>query len=197
MPMLDAAQDNSDTPKNESNLPGQITPTINDVLIGRGAFINSYTGNVKFRTFALPYKRRFDQASGAEKRIISLEIVTQLKLLDPPARFLKRPDNELHRPVPLENGRYQLAPRGVDGPWEEVSLDKACLKVCQSLRDLKQPEEVEHILDCDYYDTQGDADQELSATGHVQHYEHPSTNNVCVQHENLGYMEGSNVMTSL
>ncbi|KAL3802847.1 hypothetical protein HJC23_007624 [Cyclotella cryptica] len=143
----DFSQDESLVSEHFHLLDEKITPTSNDVLIGRGAFINSYIGNVKFRTFASQQKHRFDMASGSEKRAISLELVMQIKALSPPGRFLRRPHSAIHQPVPLSNGKYQIAPRGVDGPWEEVSLDIACLKVCQSMRDLKPDYALPHSHD--------------------------------------------------
>jgi hypothetical protein len=138
--------------QDERSLPDKkITPTYNDILIGRGAFINNYVGNVKFRMFASQQKHRFDAASGSEKRAISLELVMQIKALDPPGRFLRRPHSAIHQPFPLSSGKYQLAPRGVEGPWEEVSLDTACLKVCQSMRDLKPEYPLPHSHDTKMY----------------------------------------------
>ena len=55
----------------------------------------------------------------------------------PPGRFLKRDSNALQKPIALDDGKYKLPPRGLEGPWEEVSNDKAHAKVMQVLRDLK------------------------------------------------------------
>jgi len=57
--------------------------------------------------------------------------------LHPPGRFLKRAPYALQEPILLSDGRYQLPPRGLEGPWEEVSDEKACAKATQVLRDIK------------------------------------------------------------
>lgn len=66
-----------------------------------------------------------------------------MKQLVPPARFLKRDPRALQQAVPTGNGNYRLPPRGLEGPWEEVSADKACAKTIQVLRDLKIREEAQ------------------------------------------------------
>lgn len=37
----------------------------------------------------------------------------------------------------LSDGKYQLPPRGLEGPWEIVTADKAHAKTIQVLRDMK------------------------------------------------------------
>lgn len=108
-----------------------IIPSPNDILIGRGPFINNYQGNKNFRTLAMQHKNRFDNASGAGKRAISLYLVNQIKCLDPPGRFIKRPATSPN------NHQRRLAPRGIEGPWIQVNEEASVNKVCQSLRDLK------------------------------------------------------------
>ncbi|KAL7535282.1 hypothetical protein ACHAXR_006393 [Thalassiosira sp. AJA248-18] len=120
-----------------SNVYKEILPSPNDVLLGRGAFINDHSGNRQFRTLALNRKAQFDAANPTDRRTISLEIVTLTKALDPPGRFLKRAPYALQEPVLLSDGKYQLPPRGLEGPWEAVSDDKACAKAIQVMRDLK------------------------------------------------------------
>lgn len=118
-----------------------IIPTQNDIIIGRGAFINSHIGNIQFRVFCAERKGRFDSSSPAEKRTCALEVIDLVKQLNPPGRFLKRDPRALHQAVPTGDGNYQLPPRGLEGPWEEVSADKACAKTVQVLRDLKMRDE--------------------------------------------------------
>mmetsp|Transcript_16936 Transcript_16936/g.30647 ORF Transcript_16936/g.30647 Transcript_16936/m.30647 type:complete len:207 (-) Transcript_16936:71-691(-) len=115
-----------------------LVPTQNDVLLGRGAFINEHDGNRRFRSFALERKLQFDTATPASRRIISREIVTLTRELHPPGRFLKRSPFAQQGPILLSDGKsYRLPPRGLEGPWEEVSDEKACAKATQVLRDLK------------------------------------------------------------
>lgn len=70
-----------------------------------------------------------------------MEVIDLVKQLVPPARFLKRDPRALQQAIPTGNGNYRLPPRGLEGPWEEVSSDKACAKTIQVLRDLKMREE--------------------------------------------------------
>ena len=117
--------------------PGDIIPTNNDIIIGRGAFINNHQGNIQFRNLCYEKKERFDTSSPGEKRICASEIMDTVKRMVPPGRFLKRDPGALQAPVLTGDGSYQLPPRGLEGPWEEVSDDKACAKTIQVLRDLK------------------------------------------------------------
>ncbi len=56
-----------------------VVPTDNDVLLGRGAFINEHPGNRQFRTLALEHKAEFDGSSPADRRKISAKIVELTK----------------------------------------------------------------------------------------------------------------------
>eukprot|EP00585_Thalassiosira_rotula_P012462 CAMPEP_0196131212 /NCGR_PEP_ID=MMETSP0910-20130528/1312_1 /TAXON_ID=49265 /ORGANISM="Thalassiosira rotula, Strain GSO102" /LENGTH=327 /DNA_ID=CAMNT_0041390659 /DNA_START=122 /DNA_END=1103 /DNA_ORIENTATION=- len=128
-----AAQDNGISP-----VYSDLVPTQNDVLLGRGAFINEHEGNRQFRSFALERKLQFDTATPTNRRTISREIVTLTKELHPPGRFLRRSPFAQQGPILLSDGKsYRLPPRGLEGPWEEVSDEKACAKATQVLRDLK------------------------------------------------------------
>ena len=59
-----------------------IVPTDNDVLLGRGAFINDHSGNRLFRTLALEHKAEFDAGNATEKREISTKVVQLTKGTD-------------------------------------------------------------------------------------------------------------------
>ena len=43
----------------------------------------------------------------------------------------------MQEPVLLSDGKYQLPPRGLEGPWEEVIEEQACAKATQVMRDIK------------------------------------------------------------
>ncbi len=43
----------------------------------------------------------------------------------------------MQEPVLLPDGKYELPPRGLEGPWEEVSEDQAYAKAIQVMRDSK------------------------------------------------------------
>lgn len=102
----------------------QIVPTDHDVLSGRGVNIAQHPGNERFRALV---NSRYDsnycsQYSTPEKRAVATEIITHIKSLDPPGRFLKRV------------GRSKNA-RGLEGPWEELTEQEVIKKTCQALRD--------------------------------------------------------------
>jgi hypothetical protein len=95
-----------------------------DVLCGRGVNIAQHPGNERFRTLV---NTRYDESycttyTTSEKRAIADEVIKHINALDPRGRFLKR------------CGRSQTS-RGLNGPWEELSLQESIKKTCQALRD--------------------------------------------------------------
>lgn len=116
-----------------------------DVLNGRGVNIASHPGNERFRS--LINTRQDDSYctsfTTSEKRALAEEVISHIRKLDPPGRFLKR------------CGRSQSA-RGLNGPWEELSHRECVKKTCQALRD------------CNRQDRQGYADQ-VKAPTDVRH----------------------------
>ena len=148
--------------------PGGIIPTHNDIMIGRGAFINSHAGNIQFRAYCYERKDTFDASTPAEKRSIALEIIDLVTRLEPPARFLKRDPRALQQAVSTGNGNYRLPPRGLEGPWEEVSNEKACAKTIQVLRDLKMREEPQHEMPSAHLLLPPQVDNDMAYQGYEQ-----------------------------
>lgn len=102
-----------------------------DVLSGRGAFVNGHIGNVRFRELCLERKPEFDAGSYSEKRALATEVVSIVRGLEPPGRFLKR----------VKEGTAEGAVHHSDMPgWEELSDDKAIHKACQVMRDIARPD---------------------------------------------------------
>ena len=99
-----------------------------DVLSGRGAFVNEYPGNQHLRTLATARHEQFRTGNYVEKRKIALEIVNEIKSSDPPGRFLKKPDAK------DESGPL------IAEEWLQMSDEKAIAKTCQVLRDMKRPD---------------------------------------------------------
>jgi len=93
-----------------------LQPNDNDVLSGRGGNINAHPGNEQFRNIVEKRKRVYLTARfKREKRIIIDDIVSEIRQLDPPGRFLARdPD---------------------DGFWYDVGDEKARDKTGQALRE--------------------------------------------------------------
>jgi len=71
-------------------LSGIDTPQENDVLSGRGNHVNSHQGNRRFRSYVQGQKMLYDQTPKSEKPIFAKLIVTTIRNLVPPGRFLKQ-----------------------------------------------------------------------------------------------------------
>ena len=113
-----------------------------DVLSGRGAFINGHIGNERFRKLCLARKPAFDSGSYTEKRSLASEVVTIIRGLEPPGRFLKRVNVVVEEPQKKADDTDSMPPRGLDGSWVELSDDKAIHKACQVMRDIARPDRV-------------------------------------------------------
>lgn len=72
-----------------------ITPTTNDVLMGRGGNNNKWEGNERLRDMARARINQYQKADKKEKSNMSLLLVSQVKALSPAGRFLKRDPNTL------------------------------------------------------------------------------------------------------
>lgn len=91
-------------------------PSENDVLCGRGGSINSHPGNERFRTLVEKRKRVYLTARfKREKRLIASSIVSEIRALDPPGRFLSR--------------------EAKSGLWKDIGDEKARDKTSQALRE--------------------------------------------------------------
>ena len=95
-----------------------------DVLCGRGAYVNSHPGNKRLRQMAVERKTVFENGTFTEKTALAADIVSQIKSLQPPGRFLKKADLS----------KSQEFRKGLAGEWEELSDDKAIHKACQVMR---------------------------------------------------------------
>lgn len=95
---LEGVVDMLDAPDVEKDELFQANPFgvhAHDVLSGRGAYVNGHVGNARLRKMALERKAQFDAGNYTEKRQLASEIVTLIKSLDPPGRFLKKASKEL------------------------------------------------------------------------------------------------------
>lgn len=91
-------------------------PTDNDVLCGRGGSVNSHKGNERFRTLVEKRKRVYLTARfKREKRLIASSIVSEIRGLNPPGRFLARDTKS--------------------GLWKDIGDEKARDKTSQALRE--------------------------------------------------------------
>lgn len=85
-----------------------ITPTDNDVLMGRGGNNNKWRGNERLRDLARVQVDRYQQADKKEKSNISLLLVSQVQALS--GRFLKRnSDSMIWQIVPDEQAREKTS----------------------------------------------------------------------------------------
>ena len=91
-------------------------PRPNDVLCGRGGSINSHPGNERFRQLVDKRKRVYLTARfKREKRLIASSIVSEIRALDPPGRFLQQDK--------------------ASGLWKDIGDEKARDKTSQALRE--------------------------------------------------------------
>lgn len=93
------------------------SPHPHDVLSGRGGRINSHPGNVHFREMVDSYKREYldPRTKKVEKARIAARIVSNVRSLNPPGRFLKE-DSHTNN-------------------WLEVGDERAWKKSGQALRE--------------------------------------------------------------
>ena len=89
----------------------------NDVLCGRGGRINAHSGNVRFRDIVNEKKHEYlsKKTKKLDKAHIAAKIVSQIRELDPPGRFLKVDANS--------------------GLWTDIGDEKARKKAGQALRE--------------------------------------------------------------
>lgn len=101
-----------------------------DVLSGRGAFVNGHIGNAHFRELCAERKPQFDAGTYTEKRSLATDVVSIIRSLTPPGRFLKR--------IKEDGSEIEFA--STMPGWEELSDDSAIHKACQVMRDIARPD---------------------------------------------------------
>lgn len=69
-----------------------ITPHDNDILSGRGNFVNFHPGNEQFRAMVRKHKVAYVACPKSMKGTFAEMIVEEIKRLNPPGRFLKQDD---------------------------------------------------------------------------------------------------------
>jgi hypothetical protein len=94
---------------------GLIRPTQHDVLCGRGNSINMHVGNKLFRAMIMSLKIDYLLAPKPLKALFPSKIISQIKELDPPGRFLK----------------FDMSTR----EWSEIDIKQAIAKTRQALRE--------------------------------------------------------------
>lgn len=90
-------------------------PHANDVLSGRGNFVNHHTGNENFRALVKHHKKAYVACPKNQKAIYSKLIYDEIRSMNPPGRFLKQdPKTKL---------------------WSDIGEKKALDKTRQALRE--------------------------------------------------------------
>jgi len=93
-----------------------LDPHDNDVLCGRGGYINSHPGNERFRKLVEKRKRVYLAARfKREKRLVANSIVSEIRALEKPGRFLAKDSKT--------------------GNWFDIGDEKARDKTSQALRE--------------------------------------------------------------
>jgi hypothetical protein len=67
-----------------------VNPHDNDVLSGRGNFVNYHVGNENFRALVRKHKVAYVACPKPQKGKFSKMIVDEVRALNPPGRFLKQ-----------------------------------------------------------------------------------------------------------
>lgn len=111
-----------------------------DILCGRGAFVNGHIGNQRLRRLAQERKKAFDVGNYTEKRSLANEIVTLIKALDPPGRFLRKGTKTTDEDLFKKETKEELKKREQESEWEELNDEKAIHKACQVMRDIDRPD---------------------------------------------------------
>lgn len=120
-----------------------VEPTSNDILSGRGNFVNNHGGNRKFRSLVANRRLEYVAAPKDLKPLFAKNIIDALKSLNPPGRFLLQdPDTKL---------------------WHELDEKKAMAKTRQALRE-GAPEVIKQMKSEDMEDESNDEETEVSAT---------------------------------
>ena len=109
-----------------------------DVLNGRGVNIAQHPGNLRFRALV---KSHADQNycsdySTSAKKALAEEIISHIRNLNPPGRFLKRPARTKKSDVD-------------SGTWEELTEKETLKKACQALRDCNRGDRSEYAKHID------------------------------------------------
>ena len=94
---------------------GIVKPHVNDVLSGRGKFVNNFEGNARFRSIVAKYKLDYVSCPKSEKPKYAKLVVNEIYNLKPPGRFLK------------QDASTKL--------WNTISSKKAIDKARQALRE--------------------------------------------------------------
>jgi hypothetical protein len=94
------------------------SPSINDVLLGRGGRINKHQGNIQLRNIVASRQQEYlaSTTQKLDKAYIAADIVSTIRLSNnPPGRFLEK--------------------NALDHSWYEVGDERAIRKVLQALRE--------------------------------------------------------------
>mmetsp|Transcript_6388 Transcript_6388/g.10383 ORF Transcript_6388/g.10383 Transcript_6388/m.10383 type:complete len:474 (+) Transcript_6388:265-1686(+) len=103
------------TSSSPEQLEGITQPHANDVLSGRGNFVNQHSGNENFRALVKHHKKAYVACPKNQKAIYSKLIYDEIRSMNPPGRFLKQdPKTKL---------------------WNDVGEKKALDKTRQALRE--------------------------------------------------------------
>jgi hypothetical protein len=97
-------------------------------------FVNGHSGNERLRKLAAARKGQFDAGNCSDKRILAMEMVTIIRNLDPPGRFLKKAHS--NGTAGAITNHVAAGVVMMEGGWEEVTDEKAIHKACQVMRDM-------------------------------------------------------------
>ncbi len=87
----------------------------NDVLCGKGNFVNMHPGNRQFRSLVDGMKNEYVAAPKKQKPLFAKMVLSEIRAMDPPGRFLTKNKST--------------------GLWEHIEEKKARIKARQALRE--------------------------------------------------------------
>ena len=111
-------------------------PGVNDVMCGRGGGTNNHIGNIRFRQLVNGHKLRYLAATKSEKPMVSKEVVTIWRGLQPPGRFL------------MQEKKKGDTGTATTGKWYDIGDKKAREKASQCLRE-RTPEVIPFVKKLD------------------------------------------------
>jgi len=173
-----------------------IIPNENDVLLGRGAIINSHPGNQHFRSLVASQRDTFIHSPlRRNKRGITLGIIASIQGLSPPGRFLveaKEPttssrNNEAVQPVESKINLMIL-----EKTWVQVDDDRALSKVMHRLREREKGSDIvnkrKHREDPES-DASDEAEEEINEQLKRRMLEHPLYNRALNQYYQMQQLQ--------
>lgn len=138
----------------------------NDVLSGRGRAVNSYPGNLKFRSFVNEYRSQFlGRSNTKEKRTICETVLEEVRSQKPSGRFVKM--------ISVQGDNPGEEP---ECKWIDIGHAKAIEKINQALREISARLKAVHDTKKRKVDTDSEQSYKKVRSVHTDSYSEKSFN---------------------